>query len=269
MSTIHSLIDILICEAETNNEMDNRTRLASAKKALLDAISAACKACANKDALIRDLAKQLDGVVPRAKGCKCHLEIGDSPCPVHGEHEEPCPERDSLRAEVARLTAALAVAEREAAEAYGYAQMWRDLDVTPSDVHKAYTERTALRAEVGRLKAAMGRAYLNLCCGLVWCCDHSGREASEEQIERAVTAACEEMTSHQSIVRELRAERDQLRALVQAVAHSEEELIAYLEEHGEADISADFGVAAGWLKRSEEHKTAINACTEEAKRWEK
>lgn len=25
---------------------------------------------------------------PRPPACRCHLEIGDSPCPVHGEDEE-------------------------------------------------------------------------------------------------------------------------------------------------------------------------------------
>lgn len=26
---------------------------------------------------------------PREPGCKCHWEVGDSPCPVHGENEDP------------------------------------------------------------------------------------------------------------------------------------------------------------------------------------
>lgn len=29
-----------------------------------------------------------DDEVPRPAGCKCHWEIGDSPCPVHGDSED-------------------------------------------------------------------------------------------------------------------------------------------------------------------------------------
>lgn len=25
---------------------------------------------------------------PRPKGCECHLEAGDSPCPIHGDADE-------------------------------------------------------------------------------------------------------------------------------------------------------------------------------------
>lgn len=30
----------------------------------------------------------LDDTEPRPKGCMCHLEAGDSPCPVHGEGDD-------------------------------------------------------------------------------------------------------------------------------------------------------------------------------------
>ena len=37
----------------------------------------------------RDLAKAAqEDAEPRPKGCMCHLEAGDSPCPVHGEGDE-------------------------------------------------------------------------------------------------------------------------------------------------------------------------------------
>lgn len=29
-----------------------------------------------------------DEKVPRNPGCLCHWEEGDSPCPVHGEHDD-------------------------------------------------------------------------------------------------------------------------------------------------------------------------------------
>ena len=29
----------------------------------------------------------MSDVMPRAPGCRCHLEEGDSPCPVHGQEE--------------------------------------------------------------------------------------------------------------------------------------------------------------------------------------
>ena len=36
-----------------------------------------------RDEVLREQAKK--DVEPRPLGCKCHLEAGDSPCPVHGD----------------------------------------------------------------------------------------------------------------------------------------------------------------------------------------
>ena len=35
---------------------------------------------------------QVDDKVKRIPGCECHLEVGDSPCRVHGEDEEAEPQ---------------------------------------------------------------------------------------------------------------------------------------------------------------------------------
>lgn len=37
-----------------------------------------------------------DDRMPRPTGCKCHLEIGDSPCPVHGDSEDYEPTDSSI-----------------------------------------------------------------------------------------------------------------------------------------------------------------------------
>lgn len=46
-----------------------------------------------RDEVLREQAKRAPGpypedTEPRSKGCECHLEVGDSPCPVHGETDE-------------------------------------------------------------------------------------------------------------------------------------------------------------------------------------
>jgi hypothetical protein len=160
-------------------------------------------------------------------------------------------------------------------------------------------EIDALRAEAVRLKAAMGRAYVNLCCGLVWCCDISGREVSEEALDRASKAACEKMTSHQNIVARLttalaaaeakcsryadlaqqwtdkadaegrraedaEAERDRLRVLVQAVANAKRECVrAECGNAGRPDHYDRMNAADAVFEAT------VSMCVEEAKRWEK
>lgn len=37
---------------------------------------------------MRRIAEGCDDAEPRPKGCECHLEAGDSPCPVHGDTDE-------------------------------------------------------------------------------------------------------------------------------------------------------------------------------------
>jgi hypothetical protein len=48
--------------------------------------------CRKDGTVIAQMPRQLwddlqDYDEPRPKGCECHLETGDSPCPVHGEEE--------------------------------------------------------------------------------------------------------------------------------------------------------------------------------------
>lgn len=37
-----------------------------------------------------------DDSIPRPTGCRCHWEIGDSPCPVHGDSEPDDPSDSSI-----------------------------------------------------------------------------------------------------------------------------------------------------------------------------
>ena len=40
------------------------------------------------EAMAPHVKAMLEDAEPRPKGCECHLEAGDSPCPIHGDADE-------------------------------------------------------------------------------------------------------------------------------------------------------------------------------------
>ena len=76
---------------DTVRRLAGRPQAASAKrfdrtvKALANSMPHLVMDC---DGPVVSFRKMADDMEARQPGCQCHLEIGDSPCPVHGEDEE-------------------------------------------------------------------------------------------------------------------------------------------------------------------------------------